>query len=209
MDELSNEDDELLAPWEQYIFPSISGELRLGDILRKDAGDYDDPEAFRIVLTPSCDLERHNGERKVKDVLVSRCCMMKEGIEKSAIDLAQTPKNRKEKDKNMEKVKKLLSQGHSNGIIPLPTLKNIIPLMAANLRDLELIPADEIGTSDSPGTVEYIRVASLDSPFREIVSWAYIQITGRPGLPNRDFDKWIEEVLEKYTQQAETVNEGA
>ena len=33
MDELSNEDDELLAPWEQYIFPPISGEFRLGDVL--------------------------------------------------------------------------------------------------------------------------------------------------------------------------------
>ena len=209
MDEPSNEKDELLAPWEQYIFPPISEEFRLGDVLKEKAGDYDDPEAFRIVLTPSCDLERHNGKRKVKNVLVGRCCTMKKGIEKSAINLVKTPTKKKERENNKKKMENLLSQGHLNGIIPLPTLKDLIPLMAANLRDLELVPADEIGTSDSPDTVEYIRVASLDSPFREIVSWAYIQIAGRPGLPNRDFDKWIEEVLEKYAQKAETVNEDA
>ena len=209
MDELSNEDDELLVPWEQYIFPPISGEFRLGDVLREKASNSNDPMAFRIVLTPSCDLERHNGKRKVKNVLVSRCCLMKEGIGKGAINLVKAPTDRKETKRNEEKIKNLLSQGHSNGIIPLPELKGLIPLMAANLRDLELIPADEIGTSDSMNTkkYEYVRVASLDSPFREVVSWAYIQIAGRPGLPNRDFDKWIEEILEEHAQQAETVSD--
>ena len=202
MDELSNEDDELLAPWEQYIFPPISGELRLGDILKKKESDYDDPEAFRIVLTPSCDLERHNRKRKVENVLVGRCCPMKEGVKKSAFTLSG---DKKKKDSNEKKTKTFLSQAHSNGIIPLPTLKNLIPLMAANLRDLELVPADTIGASDSTNTekYEYVRVASLDSPFREMVSWAYIQIAGRPGLPNRDLDKWIEEILEEHSQQTE------
>ncbi len=193
MDELSNEESELLASWEQYIFPPISGELRLGDILKKKECGYDDPKAFRILLTPSCDLERHNGSRKVENALVSRCCPMVEGIEKSTYMLAGTKKKRKSDEKKMET---LLSQGHSNGIIPLPILKNLIPLMAANLRDLELIPADEIGTPDLVGTAKYVRVASLDSPFREMVSWAYLQIAGRPGLPNRNFDKWIKEILE-------------
>lgn len=60
--------------------------------------------------------------------------------------------------------------------------------MAANLRKLELIAVDEI--------VDYERIASLDSPFREMVSWAYMQIAGRPGLPERDFDAWYKEICD-------------
>ena len=198
VDELLSKDDKL-ASWEQYIFPPISEEFRLGDVLRKKACDSSTPEAFRIVLTPSCDLERHGGERKVENALVSRCCPMVEGIGKTTYTLAGTEKKRKSDEKKMET---LLSQGHLNGIIPLPTLKGLIPLMAANLRDLQLIPAETIAASDSMNTekYEYVRVASLDSPFREMVSWAYLQIAGRPGLPNRNFDEWIKEILEKYAQ---------
>ncbi len=201
MDEPSNEKDELLAPWEQYIFPPISEEFRLGDVLKEKTSDSNDPRAFRIVLTPSCDLERRNGEPKVENVLVGQCCPIEEGIKKSAYTLAGTEKKRESDEKKM---KTLLSQGHSNAIIPLPILQDLIPLMAADLRDLELIPVDKIGISDSSGMVEYIRVASLDSPFREMVAWAYIQIAGRPGLPNRNFDKWIEEILKEHAQDKDS-----
>lgn len=201
MDELSSEDNELLAPWEQYIFPPISGELRLGDVLRKKTGGSDDPEAFRIVLTPSCDLENRGGKRKVKNALVGRCRPMGEGLKKSTYTLSGTEKKRESDEK---KLKTLLSQGHSNGIIPVPILKDVIPLMAADLRDLQLIPVDTIGNPDSMGTVEYEIVASLDSPFREMVSWAYLQVAGRPGLPDRDFGKWIEKILEEYETERET-----
>ena len=197
MDELSNEDDKSLAPWEQYIFPPISTQFRLGDVLMEKARDSSDPKAFRIVLTPSCDLEKHNGIRKVKNVLVSRCCPMKKGIGKSISNLVKVPKNSEQKKGNEKKIKNLLSQGHSNGIIPLPALKDKIPSMAADLRDLQLIPVEKIGTQESPGVVEYVSVASLDSPFREMVSWAYLQIAGRPGLPDRDFREWIKEILEE------------
>ena len=112
---------------------------------------------------------------------------MGKGIEKSAYTLAGTEKKRKQDEK---KIGTFLSQGHSNGIMPLPTLKKIIPLMAADLRDLQLVPVDVIGIPESPGAVEYVRVTSLDSPFREMVSWAYLQIVGRPGLPNRNFREW-------------------
>lgn len=200
MDELSNKNDEALAPWEQYIFPPISGELRLGDVLREKTGDSDDPEAFRIVLTPSCDLDN----RKVENALVSQCRPMEKGIKRSGTNLVKKPKDDTHTQNNQEKIKKFLSQGHSNGIIPLPTLKDKIPSMAADLRDLRLIPVDKIETPKSTGSVEYERVASLDSPFREMVSWAYLQIACRPGLPDRDLGRWTEELLEEYETRRET-----
>ena len=126
---------------------------------------------------------------------------MGKGIEKSAYTLAGTEKKRKQDEK---KIETFLSQGHSNGIMPLPTLKKIIPLMAADLQDLQLVPVDIIGIPESLGAVEYVRVTSLDSPFREMVSWAYLQIVGRPGLPNRNFREWKKKNLEEYKEERGT-----
>lgn len=184
-------DDEKLAPWEQYIFPPISEEIRLGDILRKKADTLDDldPNAFRLVLTPSCDLETGGGNRepKVGRALVSRCCPEWEGLKQALNIEKKSPKNR-------EKIESLLNAGHSNGIILLPELKGLIPSMATSLRKLDLVPTGEIGNSGSSEEIEYERIASLDSPFREMVSWAYIQIAGRPGLPERDTEAWVNEI---------------
>ena len=42
----------------------------------------------------------------------------------------------------------------------------------------------------------FLRIASIDSPFRELVAWAYLQIACRPSLPDRDFDSWRDEIVE-------------
>jgi len=63
--------------------------------------------------------------------------------------------------------------------------------MVADFRRLELINISQIGD----GETEYVRVASVDNPFRELVAWAYILCAARPGLPDRDFDAWVEEVV--------------
>ena len=63
--------------------------------------------------------------------------------------------------------------------------------MAADLRDLQFIPVEDIGLSEKP----YLRIASIDSPFRELLSWAYLQTACRPGLPDRDWDSWGDEII--------------
>lgn len=63
--------------------------------------------------------------------------------------------------------------------------------MAANLRDLQLVPMQQIGN----GT-EFSRIAAIDSPFRELVAWAYLQIACRPGLPERDLSSWAKEIIQ-------------
>ena len=88
--------------------------------------------------------------------------------------------------------KSVLSQGYYKGIILLPCLEGRIPLMGADLRSLEFVSLDDIGIS---GKV-FLRIASIDSPFRELVSWAYLQIACRPGLPDRDFNEWCDEIVE-------------
>ncbi len=63
--------------------------------------------------------------------------------------------------------------------------------MTACLRDLELIGVDRVAASGEAGK-DYRRICSVDSPFREQLAWAYLQIAGRPGVPDRDLDGCID-----------------
>ena len=187
--------DRQLAAWEQYLCPPVSKDLQLGDVLRIQDARSDDAVAFRLVLTPSCDLVSSNGRKpKVKEVLVAKCCPVKEGLQRLGIngdydrELARHP---------------ILTQGYSGPIVLLPDLRGRIPAMAANLRDLELIPVEKIVPG---GNVEYCIVASIDSPFRELVSWAYLQISCRPGLPDRDTEVWRQELVNAIGSQMGQTN---
>ena len=185
MDETSP-DVRALASWEQYLAPPVSQDIRLGDVLRSNQGDPDDPTAFRIVLTPSCDTV--STALKVERVLVAKCCEIGLALRKCQIG----PNERSIKRSN------ILTQGFSNAYIPFPKLPEKIPAMAADLRDLDLIPVEAIGVEGE----EFLRVASVDSPFRELVSWAYLQVAGRPGLPQRDLDAWIEDIIDAANAQS-------
>jgi hypothetical protein len=180
-----------LASWECYIHPPVSNNLTLGDILMLKSGTTTDPSAFRVVLTPSCDLVKdEKREAKVKEALVAKCIPAKEGVDeiKEGCQL--------QANKLLEKLPTLvLSQGFYQRFIPFPELKEKIPPMMADLKKLELIPLEHI--LPEPDN-KYSRVASLDSPFRELVSWAYMQTACRLGLPDRDFKAWGREITDAY-----------
>ena len=191
MDDISS-DGQKPESWEQYLCPPLSRDALLGDILIKADEDSNKPSSFRVVLTPSCDLASNNGGGpKVSKALVSKCCPIKSGLDLTRL------KGTSSANLKTRLIGTVLSQGYFETIVPFPGLQGRIPTMAANLRELELIPLHEIGLKDT----EFIRIASLDSPFRELVSWAYIQISGRPGLPNRDFESWRDEIMDVYGKQ--------
>lgn len=184
-------DGRVLAAWEQYLFPPVGNDIQLGDVLRKKDCCNDNPTSFRVVLTPSCDLATPGGRlAKVSNVLVARCCKMKEAIGLTSLGNIGFPKL-----KNRLR-SQILTQGFFEGIIPFPGLEDRIPTMAAKFRDLELIPFEDIGSSKL-----FVRVASLDSPFRELIAWAYLQTACRPGLPDRDFDSWRKEITENLRSE--------
>jgi CheY-like chemotaxis protein len=175
-----------LASWEHYLFPPIGSDVQLGDILMKVGSAKEEPNNFRVVLSPSCDLVASGGRTpKVSHVLVARCCSMKAGVKLIGI----------EKPSKTSLAKRfpvpVLTQGFLEALLPIPSLPDRLPCMAANLRELELLAFNEIGNVEN----QFERVASMDSPFRELVSWSYLQVAGRPGLPDRDVDKWAEEIL--------------
>ena len=176
-----------LDAWEQYVFPPVSSNIQLGDVLRLKDGNKD-PESYRVVLTPSCDLVRSNGrEAKVKNVMVARCCSVAEAL--SMIGLGDNLK----KTLRSSRFRDILTVGFGGSIIPFPALGKSIPSMAANLKDLQLIPLNEVDA-------KYEIVASVDSPFRETVAWAYIQTAARPGLPDRDIESWRREIKQAVAE---------
>lgn len=197
MDDFSDyegEDAKLLAPWEHYLCPPVSKDLLLGDILHK-TGEAIVANAFRVVLTPSCDLVASSGRKpKVSQILVAKCVEMKEGLSKVAINLGKKAKNDESKMEEFHsKLKLELTQAFIRNIIPFPKFGSQIPTMAADLRQLELIDFGQDGSLES-----FRRVSSIDSPFRELISWAYMQTACRPGLPDRNVDEWSREIVNLY-----------
>ena len=178
-------DGKALASWEQYLFPPVCNDAQLGDVLRKEGGEHGDPASFRVVLTPSCDLAAPgNRTPKVSSVLVARCCSMENGLKRTSLGNIGISKLK------VRLRSTILTQGYFEAVIPFPCLKERIPTMAADLRDLEFISIRDIGADK-----QFHRIASIDSPFRELVAWAYLQTACRPGLPDRDFDSWRDQIV--------------
>lgn len=201
MDMKTESTEQVMYGWEQYIYPPLDESLLTGDVLRVRDGAVGEATSYRLVLTPSCDLQMNNGKFKVKEVLVAKCGNIDRytGAIMSALKLR--------KDKLPEFLSRLLSEPHQGGFIPLPGYGEIIPGMAASLRDLELIPVGDIDAGQETGKA-YKRVASVDSPFREFITWAYLQIIGRPGMPVRDLDHWAEEILKVKVSTTGTSSAG-
>lgn len=177
----------LMGAWEQYLCPPLSSDLLTGDVLRDAASVGDRPEDFSVVLTPSCDLAQ-DGDRepKVSRILVAKGLNMRDALERSGFPPVG-------KNLDVPRLARVVGPGYEGGVLFLPRLPGHIPAMGANLRDLDLLLFDEIGERGSD--TRYVRIASMDSPFRELVSWAYLQNTGRPGLPDRDSREWAREIL--------------
>ena len=192
-----------MMAWEQYLVPPLSPDLLLGDILRRRVEkpppkspkqekprelEKSDEREFVLILSPSCDLARRSdGQPGVQDVLVACCSPITK-------DASSTFAKRKLRSR----LPSLLNQGHFDSVLPLPEMGNLIPPMVAQLKRLRVIPYASIAREGGAG--EYERVASMDSPFRELVSWAYLQVAARPGLPDRDVRAWTAEIMRELSK---------
>jgi CTP synthase len=187
-----------MLSWEQYIYPPMEDSLLTGDVLRIKDGKLEDPMAYRLVLAPSCDLVMRNGKCKVEKVLVAKCKSRDEYLKVVAVQA-----NIKPKDLDKKILKSRITEPQLGGYILLPEYKSVLPSLAVHLRNLEMIPITEISLTDNV-EANFKRITSIDSPFREQITWAYLQIAGRPGVPDRDIDKWTKEILEASPSTATT-----
>lgn len=183
-----------LQAWERFVVPPLGEDLLLtADILRRRDTDWTDPNAFRLILTPSCDLVRHGDKPPRADSVLVACCETPDQI-----DILKTATKRQQRKK---KLKPLLNAGAAGRHVFIPRFLGCVPSMVANLKRLELLDWDQIVTANGAPVVAsarpvYERVASTDSPFREMVAWVYLQVAGRPGLPDLDEEAWLSELLE-------------
>lgn len=197
--------DATLHAWERWIVPPLGDHLLTADLIRLKQADWENREAFRLVLTPSCDLAiGHDREPKVEKVLVA-CCEPLRRFGGTQLSLGEKL-TRRQKDQ----LRSILTEGMADNILPIPSFRGHVPLMVANLKRLELVAWNSIdfGVEDSDAEnadAEFRRVASTDSPFREMVVWAYLRVTGRPGVPNIAVEDWLADIsndLETEGQRA-------
>ena len=193
MDAAASGDGRMKA-WERFVVPALGPHLLSADLLRCREAEWTDAEAFRLVLTPSCDLVQHGGSApRAERILVARCEPIRRlgNIEVEAG--ATLSKGRR------NKLRPLLTEGIADGLLPIPQFVDHVPSMAANLKRLDLVGMNEVEleTKDGHAAADgaaFVRVASTDSPFRELVVWAYLRVTGRPGAPEFDVDEWLDDI---------------
>ena len=187
-----------LHPWERYVIPPLGRHLLTADLLRRKDADWTDADAFRLVLTPSCDLVPRGGSANVGRVLVARCKQLDKlgNVElEYGTELSSSQK---------KKLRPLLTEGMAGSRVPIPEFRHHVPLMAADLSSLELLEFGQVQLESADGASSeqeglYRRVASTDSPFREMVGWAYLRVTGRPGIPEIDVTLWLEAISAHLT----------
>lgn len=187
MDDPTITSSRAMASWEQYLVPAIGESLLTADLLRERGAEWDNPTAYRIVLTPSCDL---NAGRCVETVLVAKCQKGAELVNTMSVSV----KLKKRADSAERLRKNALTPGVFEGFIPLPPFGDLIPSLVANLKDLDVLKTESIAPAD-PSVPGFDRIASIDSPFREQVVWAYLTTAARPGMPDRELEPWATQLI--------------
>lgn len=204
MDDALTASGDPLHPWEQYIYPPLVAHLVVGDVLRTDGADWKDTSAYRVVVTPTCDMVPYGAppKCKVESVLAVKSCDPKL-FAIQGLNLGATVSEKKLKEKIVQSV---FNDPHQAGMGILPEYPGVVPLLGLDFRQLELIPVADIATSNEGGK-RFNRVASIDSPFREFVAWAFLQICCRPGVPPRNMDPVAAALIACFA--ASTATDGA
>lgn len=183
--------DEKPPAWIQYTYPPITKTMCVGDIIRVLSSGIEldkpgNPEEYKIVLTPSCDIAQEN----VTHILCANC------LPKNAYH--DYPMTKEPSGKHIERIVSHLNDGYKKNLVPLPEIPNILPYMTVNLKYIELIPLEKIAINQesiNPELHTYFRVSSVDSPFREQIVWSHMINSCRPGMPNRDMNTWAKELI--------------
>jgi hypothetical protein len=159
IDESSN--DNKINAWEIYLYPCLENGYFTGDILRKKRASKDEPSSYRIILSPSCDLQKH-----IQNVKVACFKSVSDSFKKSDLQI-----NR-------------LRDTSPNKFMFFHKFEGEFPHMICDFKALEIVKYSDLNK-------KFERVVSIDSPFRESIVWADITINGRPGLPDRNCEDWL------------------
>lgn len=179
-----------IKAWEQFIYPPTDKHhLCTGDVVFQRDADRTKAGSFRVILTPPCDLVP--GQNAIAEVLLGRCLAVNDSevIRRvvGKIDIANQP-NGKLTEKQAKSISEKLAKDDVAGLKLIPKLEDLWPTMALDFKALELAQRTSIALSpeSATDTSAFERIASMDSPFREALSWRFMQTAGRPGTPDTD-----------------------
>lgn len=139
-------------------------------------------DEYLLVLTPSCDLVNEGiRNAKVEEVLCAKC-FDKEVFSGDV--------------RKVGKIESLLNSGVNKQWVALPAYKNICPSLTVDMKKLEIIPLSKVimDIKELKENNTYLRICSVDSPFREQIIWNYMQTSCRPGVPDRNVTAWAKDI---------------
>ena len=168
-------------PFERYIYPPLVDNLLTGDILRRKQGTTGAADDFFMVLTPSCDLVETPQQVPVREVLLARCKGMNFFASKESLPTTR-------EDRLRERLPVSLRSPRTVGLVYLPELRGVFPNTVLDARDILLVELARVRE-------EYDKTASVDSPFREHIVWAFVLAHGRPNLPDQDLSVSIDSIV--------------
>jgi len=189
-DSIANE--HAVRPIEMYIVPpSNFPESQAGDLIRDAKGE------FFLVLTPTCDLVPKNGRCNAEFVLRAKCLdvygeaefiKIREGFQNGVQEMSKSAR---------ESLAKLVGnnrKGQPARYYFLPSVLNQIPDLVVDLQQLSTIAKSEVEKLE--------RVASLDSPYAELIVQRLSGFLGRIGTPDLDREFVADKLVELARKEA-------
>ena len=189
--EYSNVD---MPVWSQYIYPILNDEFSTGDVimLKNSSSDTKTQKKFFVILSQSCDI----AHQKVSDILVAKCYDIDFLLRKRSVSEAEYEM------RSADELRAILNAGFYNEFFPLPSIDNVLPDITVNLKALKLLPVSKLSS-------DYTKIASLSSPYKERLIWAYMQTACRPGVPDLDVECWSGTLLPENEDHGTITDVGA
>jgi len=165
---------ECVHPVEMYIIPPTNfPPMQATDLVKEEDG------CFYLVLTPTCDFVPHNGRTKADFVLRAKCLSVHDEPEftniKEKTQAGDTITSSLKKD--LERLIRNSRKGQAARYFFLPAIANLFPELVVDFQQLSYVSIENYNPE---------RVASLDSPYSELIIQRLSAFLGRIGTPDLD-----------------------
>ncbi len=189
-----------IKAWEQFVYPPTDeNHLCTGDVVFRCGGIKTNAADFRVILSPPCDLVVGANRHPVSEVLLGRCVPVRHPDVLRKTSKKALKENGQPNTELPAQLGRSLCGDKCDGMIVIPKLAGVFPAMVLDLKSLETVERVKIALAQEAidDGVIYARLASMDSPFREALSWRFTHSIGRPGYPVMDEASLAKDVEEE------------
>ena len=160
---------EEIHPMQYYIIPPVEASSLSGDIFYQTVNDINE---YFVLLTPSCDMVI--GREKAERLLFVGCKLLRNETE-----YTEWISNSSKENKLMALLKNNRQKSQSERFFYLPGALSI-PDLIVDFQNVSMKTHEDIN--------KITRLASVDSPFAEMLVSKFIRYYGRIGAPDLDLD---------------------